>query len=241
MQKKIKWSDVRLILIFGVVYFLYSFSSHKNQERRVLETRVDFIGEDNVYITTTEVNNLIHENLSFKNNLEKDYSVLNDLEKHIDKNDMVESVQVYKTIKSQLVAQVQQRKPLGRIYDKGQIYYLDREGKIMPKSKNHSARVPIVTGEINETSLVDVNQLLQKIHGDEFLKKSIVGIKIFPSRSIILTDRNFNFDIVFGKAIDIDKKFNNYKAFVQHAIQDTLINNYKEVNLKFTQQVVCSR
>ena len=220
---------------------MYSFSSYKNQERRVLETRVDFIGEDNVYITTTEVNNLIHENLSFKNNLQKDYSVLNDLEHHIDNNDMVESVQVYKTIKSQLVAQVQQRKPLGRIYDKGQIYYLDREGKIMPKSKNHSARVPVVTGEINETSLVDVNQILQKIHGDEFLKKSIVGIKIFPSRSIILTDRNFNFDIVFGKAIDIDKKFNNYKAFVQHAIQDTLINNYKEVNLKFTQQVVCSR
>lgn len=241
MQKKIKWSDVRLILIFGVVYFLYSFSSYKNQERRVLETRVDFVGEDNVYITTTEVNNLIHDNLSFKNNLLKDYSVLSDLEDHIDKNDMIESVQVYKTIKSQLITQVHQRKPLGRIYDKGQIYYLDREGKIMPKSKNHSARVPIVTGEINETSLVDVNQILQKIHSDEFLKKSIVGIKIFPSRSIILTDRNFNFDIVFGKAVDIDKKFNNYKAFVQHAIQDTLINKYKEVNLKFTQQVVCSR
>lgn len=241
MQKKIKWSDVRLILIFGVVYFLYSFSSYKNQERRVLETRVDFVGEDNVYITTTEVNNLIHDNLSFKNNLLKDYSVLSDLEDHIDKNDMIESVQVYKTIKSQLITKVHQRKPLGRIYDKGQIYYLDREGKIMPKSKNHSARVPIVTGEINETSLVDVNQILQKIHSDEFLKKSIVGIKIFPSRSIILTDRNFNFDIVFGKAVDIDKKFNNYKAFVQHAIQDTLINKYKEVNLKFTQQVVCSR
>lgn len=241
MQKKIKWSDLRLLLIFGVVYFLYSFASYRNESRRVLDTRVEFVGEDNVYITATEVNNLIHENLSFKNNLLKDYNVLNDLEKHINKNDMIEDVQVYKTISGELVTQVQQRKPLGRIYDKGQIYYLDRLGTIMPKSKNHSARVPVVTGEINETSIVDLNLILQKIHQDEFLKKSIVGIKIFPSRSIILTDRNFKFDIVFGKATDIDKKFNNYKAFIQHAIQDTLINKYKEVNLKFTQQVVCSK
>ncbi|HEU4497334.1 MAG TPA: cell division protein FtsQ, partial [Flavobacterium sp.] len=32
-----------------------------------------------------------------------------------------------------------------------------------------------------------------------------------------------------------------YKAFFQKAVQDSLINNYKTVNLKFTQQVVCTK
>lgn len=241
MLKKIKWNDVRLILIFVLVCFLYSFASNKNQERRELEIRIDFIGEDNVYITNTELHSLVDEKLSFKNNLMKDYEVLNDIEIYLNKNAMIESAQVYKTVSGILVNEVKQRTPIGRVFDKGQVYYMDSNGKIMPRSKNHSARVPIVTGEINETTLKDVNLILSKIHQDEFLKKSIVGIDIFPYRNIILTDRNFNFKIVFGKAVDIDRKFNNYKAFIQHSLQDTIIKNYKEVNLNFIQQVVCTK
>lgn len=241
MLKKIKWIDLRLILIFGLVYFLYSFSANKNSQRRELETRIEFLGDENVYITEDEVKEAIHNNLSFKSNLEKDYKALNELEQYLKKNDKIESAHVYKTINGVLVTKMVQKKPIGRVFVHGDSYYLDRNGETMQKTYNHSARVPIVTGEINETSIKDVNLILQKINSDEFLKKSIIGVKIFSSRSIILTDRNFNFQIAFGKAIDIDKKFNNYKAFIQHALQDTIVRNYKEVNLKFTQQVVCSK
>jgi cell division protein FtsQ len=241
MLKKFKWVDLRLILIFCLVYFLYSFSANKNTMRRELQTRIEFVGEDNVYITEEEIKQAIHDNLSFKNNLEKNYVALNDLELFLTNNDKIETAQVFKTINGVLVAQIQQKKPVGRVYLYGDSYYLDRNGNTMKKTLNHSARVPIVTGEINETTLKDVNLILQKIHSDEFLKKSITGIKIFPSRSIILTDRNFDFQITFGSVTDMDKKFDNYKVFIQHTLQDSVVRNYKEVNLKFTQQVVCSK
>lgn len=210
-------------------------------KRRELQTRIEFIGDENVYATEDEIKKAIHENLSFKNNLEKKYQALDDLEKFINKNDKIESAQIFKTIDGVLVAQLQQKKPVGRIFLYGDSYYIDRNGNTMKKTSNHSARVPVVTGDINETSLKDVNLILQKINSDEFLKKSITGVKIFSSRSIILTDRNFNFQITFGKAIDIDKKFNNYKAFIHQMLQDSIVRNYKEVNLKFTEQVVCSK
>ena len=240
-MKKFKWIDLRLVLIFGLVYFLYSFSADKNSQRRELETHIEFIGDENVYITEDEIKTAIHDNLSFKSNLVKDYQTLNDLEQFLKKNDKIETAQVYKTITGVLVAQMQQKKPIGRVFAYGESYYIDRNGNTMQKSHNHSARVPVVTGDINETSIKDVNLILQKINSDEFLKKSIIGVKIFSSRSIILTDRNFDFQITFGRATDIDKKFNNYKAFIQHTLQDTIVRNYKEVNLKFTQQVVCSK
>ncbi|UYW00651.1 cell division protein FtsQ [Flavobacterium agricola] len=241
MLKKIKWIDVRLILLFGVIYFLYSFSADKNASRRELQTRIDFVGEDNVYITESEVNKIIHENLSFKSNLDKNYKALHELENVLQNNDKIETVHVYKTIEGILVAQILQKEPVGRVFANGDSFYLDRNGNTMNTTSNYAARVPIVTGEINETTLKDVNFLLQKIHSDDFLKKSIIGVKIFPSRSVILTDRNFDFQIIFGNVTEVDKKFNNYKAFIQHTLQDSIVNNYKEVNLKFTQQVVCSK
>ena len=40
---------------------------------------------------------------------------------------------------------------------------------------------------------------------------------------------------------EIEKKFDNYKAFVHYSKNDTLIGYYKNVNLRFTEQVVCTK
>jgi cell division protein FtsQ len=56
-----------------------------------------------------------------------------------------------------------------------------------------------------------------------------------------MTNRDYEFKIFFGKPINVDKKLKNYKAFYKHAIKDTLIKNYKSVNLVFTEQVVCKK
>jgi cell division protein FtsQ len=54
-----------------------------------------------------------------------------------------------------------------------------------------------------------------------------------------MENRNYDYKIDFGRTINIDKKFKNYKAFFQKAVNDSLLKNYKRINLKFTQQVVC--
>ena len=54
-------------------------------------------------------------------------------------------------------------------------------------------------------------------------------------------NRNFNYQIDFGRAIKIRAKFNNYKAFFQKAVLDSLLNTYKIVDLRFKQQVVCTK
>ena len=56
-----------------------------------------------------------------------------------------------------------------------------------------------------------------------------------------MTNRNFNYQIEFGKIINAEKKFKNYKAFFQKAILDSSLTKYKNINLKFTQQVVCTK
>jgi cell division protein FtsQ len=111
----------------------------------------------------------------------------------------------------------------------------------MPLSDTYTARVPLVTGEVNSIEKEKLHKLLNYINDDEFLKKNIIGIEVALTGNLVMRSRNYSYEIQFGKPVNIEKKFNNYMAFLQDAVKDTLIKQYKTINLKFTQQVVCTK
>lgn len=92
-------------------------------------------------------------------------------------------------------------------------FYIDYQGNKMPLSDKFTARVPIVSGEINKEFKDDFHKLLQFVYDDDFLKKNIIGIQIYPNGSIRMQNRSYDFVIEFGKAQNMETKFNNYKAF----------------------------
>lgn len=203
-------------------------------------TEVEFADSEN-FITKEIVNKLLIQNFGSITGIQKDKLDLNNVEKSIDKNPMVEKAEVYATVDGKLKAIVTQRKPVARFFVGSQSYYLDHRGGQMPLSENETARVPIVTGEIAKTDAKKLHALLNYIYDDNFLKKNIIGLTITPYGNIVMRSRGYDYDIMFGNPINIERKFKNYKAFLQDAIKDTLITNYKTINLKFTQQVVCTK
>jgi cell division protein FtsQ len=50
--------------------------------------------------------------------------------------------------------------------------------------------------------------------------------------------RDCSFEILIGDLNRLDQKIINFKAFYQKAKKDSLLKDYKQVNLKFNQQVV---
>ncbi|MBN9284020.1 MULTISPECIES: cell division protein FtsQ/DivIB [Flavobacterium] len=240
-MKKIKWTDVRLVLMIGVVIFLYSFSSKRNESRHLVKSEVRFLGDNNLFITPETVDNLLIQNFNKVTDIRKDKLDLNRLEHILDSNEMIAKAEVFATIDGTLKAVVTQKTPIARVDSEGSSYYIDYEGNQMPLSDNFTARVPLISGEITTENKKQLTDVFRKIHDDEFLKKNIIGIEISPTGGLIMTNRNYNYQILFGRTINVDKKFDNYKAFFQHAIKDTLIGNYKTINLKFTQQVVCTK
>jgi cell division protein FtsQ len=70
---------------------------------------------------------------------------------------------------------------------------------------------------------------------------NITGVEITQQGGLILKNRGFDFVIDFGKPVNVERKFSNYKAFMQKAVQDSLVFQYKKINLRFTQQVVCTK
>lgn len=239
-MKRINWDDVRVLLIVAVVIFLFSFSSERNEKRKLTTAKVEFLDNEE-FITHDKVNKLLIQNFNGVNSIPKDKLDLHNVEKRLDSEPMIDKAEVYATVDGKLVAVIKQKQPIARVYEGGKSYYIDYKGGEMPLSENLTARVPIVTGAIESVDRKKLCEVLKYIYDDDFLKKNIIGVEVREHDGLKMVARDYNYSILFGRLQNVEKKFNNYKAFFQNAVRDTLIEKYNTINLKFTQQVVCTK
>ena len=240
-MRRINWHSIRLVMIIFTMIFLYSFSSKRNIVRKINKIEIKFESNENMFLTHQMVNNLLIQNLGGASRIQKDKVDLNSLENSLNHHEMIEKAEVFSTIDGFLNTRITQKIPILRVISDNDSYYLDRKGGRISLSTNFSARVPLVVGEFSKEKSKSYLNLFNEINKDDFLSKNITGAQIMPSGNVLLTNRSFDYKIAFGKPINVKKKLKNYKAFFYHAIKDTLINEYKEINLMFTQQVVCKK
>jgi cell division protein FtsQ len=237
-MKLFSWLNIRLFLMIAFVAGLFSFTTMRNSQRKIKEIDVKIVDKNTPLILPEMVNKLLIENTTNLKTLHKDDLVLKKLESLVNSHKLIQNAQVFMSIDGVLKVVVKQKKPLGRVVGENYSFYLDSEGNEMPLSDNYTARVPLISGEINEIKKEKLSEILKIISEDEFLKKNIIAANVLTSGDIILMNRNYDFKIIFGKSINIQKKFRNYKAFFQKAVSDSILNKYRKINLKFTQQVV---
>ena len=240
-MKLFKWTNVRLVLMLALVIFLFSFTSKRNNSRKLNKSTVVFVGDNAPFVNQQMVNKLLIENRKDAQSIGKDKLDLNKLEKILNAQKMIEKSDVFVSIDGVLKAVVKQKTPVARFFDGDDSFYIDYKGNRMPLSANFTARVPLVSGGITRKNREDLAELFRIIYKDAFLKKNIIGVQIMPNGSLKMLNRNFSYQIDFGGTIRMKAKFNNYKAFFQKAILDSSLYKYKKIDLRFAQQVVCTK
>ena len=141
---------IRLVLMFALVIFLYSFTGKRNLNRKLKNTEVIIVNNEPLFIADEMVNKLLIENKSDIKTIAKVEVDLNKLEKSINKNKMIEKSDVFVSIDGTLRAIVKQKTPVARVVNDSGSFYIDYEGSTMPLSELNSARVPLVLGEITD-------------------------------------------------------------------------------------------
>ncbi|WP_461532040.1 cell division protein FtsQ/DivIB [Sinomicrobium sp.] len=230
---------VKLFLVMAVLIFLYSFANHRYDKKKLSGIDVVFLDGDNLFITHQTVNKLLIQNADSIPDIPKEKLVLNKLEDILNSNEMIQDAQVYMTVNGQLEAKIKQREPIARVVGKSS-YYIDRQGKRMPLSPVHTARVPLVSGNVDEDSIKEVYALVKYIDRDGFLKKNITGIHREAS-GYTLHLRTDDFAVVLGGVDSLGQKIVNFKAFYQKALKDQLLDKYNKIDLRFNNQVVCTK
>ena len=221
--------------------FLYSFSSKRNNVLEIGEPIIEFNEGENNFLTYSMVNKLLIQNTESIQNQAKSVIDLYVLENNVSKNPYVEKADVFLTIDGRLKSVIKQRQPVARILGAKEVYYIDKQGVKMPLSTNYSSRVLLVSGVNNDDEIIEILPLILKIEGDDFLHKEIVGILKFAENEYQFSARSGEYKIDFGNLSEMDIKFKKLKAFYNKTFEDKTIQNYKTINVKYHNQVVCTK
>ncbi|MEN8123616.1 MAG: hypothetical protein ABFR32_00695 [Bacteroidota bacterium] len=235
---------IRFIALLFLVAFLYGFAAKRNYQKKIDKIEIEFNNGKNLFITYETVNKLLIQNFDNDKNQRIDSLHLNNLEKFVKSNVMIQNAEIYATIDNKLGAIITQRTPILRVVNGSESYYFDEFGKKMPLSNNYSARVPIVTGKINENNNIEIISLANNIKKDNFLIKQIIGVDQIEKEGINqfnLRTRVGDQIIIFGTVQNFNTKRNKLKAFYQKALTDSTLQKFDTINLKFKNQVVCTK
>lgn len=235
---------IKFLAVLLLVVFLYGFAAKRNYKRKIDKIDIEFSNGKNLFITYETVNKLLIQNLENKKIQTIESLHLNNLEKTVKSNEMIQNAEIYTTIDNKLGAIVTQRTPVLRVINKLETFYFDEFGKKMPLSKIYSARVPIVSSEIFENNNTEIINLAKRIKKDNFLKKQIIGIEQVEKEGVNqfnLRTRVGDQIIIFGTVQNFNTKKYKLKAFYQKVMKDSALHNFDTINLKFKNQVVCSK
>ena len=206
------------VSLFVYLIIVFTFASAKLREVKCEGLQVVVDGtEENAFIDETE----------------------DSLEHILVRNSVIKSAQVYYTLDGYFHVEITQRKPVLRIMS-GEGYYVDEDGKIMPLSRKYTSRVVVATGNISRKFACNgLYPFIMTLRNDEFWDALVEQIVVEKGNEVVLIPKVGNFRIVLGTLDDMNEKLENLRLFLREGIVLKGWNVYKEINLKFKNQIVC--
>lgn len=255
-----KKTAIAMLDIVLAIYVGLAMTSFNNpDETAKLCTKVSInIADDNTngFLSAKEIKNILEKEKLYP--LEKHMETVNprDIEDVLKTSSFVNTVQCYKTQNGHVCIEVTQRLPVVRIMGvKGDDYYLDDEGGIMPNSK-YTSDLIIATGYVNPTFAKNYLALLTDVlMNNEFWKNQIVQINVLPDLGIELVPRVGEHIIFIGylpqtkdvagrKALVSDyitKKLERLEKFYRYGLSVAGWNKYHYISLEFDNQIICKK
>ena len=256
-----------LVWVFIVAYIAVAMSFVKEKRNKILchDIKVNISDSlTNGFIKVSDIEDFFHE--TDMNIIGSPIESINtkDLERRLKQYSSVKNSEVYVTLEGDIRVDIDQRNPIVRVINKrGQSYYIDQEGTIMPLSSQYSSHVLVANGyivehfEVGRTRdiycniedenweknrlICDLYELSKFIYEDEFWKAQIEQIYVNDDLEFELIPRVGAHIIYLGNIDNYKEKFRNLRAFYMQGLNNVGWNIYDKINLKFENQVICTK
>lgn len=250
------------VIFIAVLGFAMHFArdKHANRTMQFPEIVIDS-GADNAFLMVDDV----ISRLKYKN------VRLDQLKRNEINTDLIESIikemyevqeaSVHINIDDTWTVEMQLRRPIARVFNqKGESFYVDDHGKLMPTSLLYSAHVLPFTGNItdkfsdlsvaeiiNSDSLKTISLLPQIYYiseyvcNDPFLSALIAQVTVDKNGDFVLIPIVGNQRIIFGHANSkkqVEERFKKMLVFYRDALPYAGWSKYESINLKYKNQVV---
>ncbi len=238
-----------LVLVF-VVSIAFSFGRQEFKTSQGVQVIIDNTYE-NYFVEKDEVMELM-------NGGERDYVTgaflsdvdLRQLEKNIEKHPYVQDAQVYRDLRGVVSVEVQQKRPIARIFKRSEPdFYITESGEVVPESDKYTARVPLIeidnlkllgSGYLSDTPYgSNLFELLLEIHRSDFWKAQIAGLTIDKIGEITIQPQVTRQLIDFGYPEKITAKLKKLRVFYKEILPVQGWNSYDRVSVKYDNQIIC--
>ncbi len=228
-------------LFAGGIIFLLSFTNTRYNNKTCKDYRINLADENTSLINRGEIISLMQSiQPSIVGTTIPEVPIC-EIERKIESLNNVQNAEVYINMEGVLYIDIMQKKAILRISPKeGKDFYMDSEGSIFGLSHNYTEHLLIANGNIQDsTDFMNILELTKYISSDSLWNAQIVQIYLKDNKEIELIPRVGNHTILLGHVKDYQEKLRKLYLFYEKGVNQVGWNDYKEINLKFRNQIIC--
>lgn len=255
------------VLLAAALVSVFAFVQKKENDLLCSKININILRDplhENYFVSEDAIRQLIAKHFGQIENSPLKNIDVNYLERLMYTNPWVYRANVYLSIDGVTDIEIEQRQPILRIInEKNESYYMDSNGKLMLWSADYTPRVLIASGYIKETYaewnksaapeiinndtlktrtlLDDLYSMAKFILADEFWAAHVDQIYVNKDGELELVPKVGEHKIIFGSSDEMAEKFWKLKTFYKEGLNFTGWENYDTLNLKFDNQVVCTK
>jgi cell division protein FtsQ len=250
MIKKI----AKIVTWIGIAaWFVVVMGFVSGESEEVLCNRIDVILEDSLqsrFVTRSDVRRMVEDTDAQLQGYPLSQINTRSLEEKIEQSQFIKNAEVSKDISGRLEIRVEQRVPLVRILPDGQRgFYLDTEGKVLPLSDRFTPLIMLASGTIpnpgksgnTKGRLEEIYQFCKFLETDQFWSNQLVQIYVNHQGEYELIPRVGAHQILLGNMDQWKRKLRNLELLYEQGFAKQGWNEYQTINLKYTNQVICTK
>jgi len=244
-MKKLLYLLLATLLLAYLGATVYFFISKKQYTTDTVCEKVEVVIRDSLekcFLTENEVIASLKRANLYPLNKKSDEIDTYEMETALLKNEIIEEVEVVKSVSGKITVYISQKMPIMRVFSPNGSYYVDKKGQTMPSTLSQAIYVPVASGNIEKSFAVsELYKFALFLQGDDFWNDQITQIYVRKTSDVEFVPRTGDHRILIGSLDDIEKKLKHLRMFYEQVIPKTGWDKYSVINLKYKNQIVCTK
>ena len=241
------------LFMVAILIVVMRLASKHGSNETMTGINIEIDEMENAFIDRDEIKILIQQFIGDSiNGFPRDGISYSSLEKELNENPFIASVDAYPDMNGLLHINIVQRRPVFRVINKeGVSYYIDNHGDVMPLSSKFTSRVIVATGNIEDENwysggepnqlMNDLTSLAMFFESQPFYKAITEQVYVNERNEFEIVPKFGNHSVLLGDLENLDEKMKKLRLFYAKTVKNTDWNQYSQLNLKFNDQVVCTK
>lgn len=255
--KKTLLVSLDVALAIYLVQAVTAFNKPDNRADVCSKVGIDIADENvNGFLSAQEIKRILERNRLYPLSQPMRNVDPRKIEEVLTGSPFVKTAECYKTQDGRVCITLTQRLPIVRIKnEKGEDYYLDDNGGIMPNSK-YTSDLIVVTGYVPQWYAQHYIYLLaETLMTSDLWRNQVEQINVLPNRGIEIIPRVGNHIVFLGYLPEfkpakkrktevpkfVEKKLNRLEKFYKYGLSQAGWNKYSYISLEFDNQIICKK